>query len=54
MLNFVVAAGLENVDKADEIAVDVGVRVGDGVTDSRLSSEVDNPLGLGFCEEFVD
>lgn len=36
----VVAAGLEHVEEADEVALEVGSRVLDGVADPRLGGEV--------------
>lgn len=40
MLHRVVAASLENVEEADEVALQVGARVLDRVTHARLGGEV--------------
>ena len=47
VLHALVAAGLEHVGEADEVALDVGVRVGERVADARLGGQVDDALGAG-------
>lgn len=42
MLHFVVAACFEDVVESDEVALDIGVGVGDAVTDASLGGEVDD------------
>ena len=54
VLHLVVAAGLENVEKADHVALHVGIRVRDGVAHTRLSSEVHHLVELLGGKEFVD
>ena len=45
MLDAVVPAALEDVEEADEVAVDVGVRVGQRVAHAGLRGQVDHALG---------
>ena len=40
VFDFVVAAGFQNVVESDEVALDVGVRVRDGIADAGLCGEV--------------
>ena len=54
MLNGVVAAGLEDVVEANEVALDVGIGVGDAIADARLGSEVYHDVELVLIEEFVN
>ena len=46
MLDAVVPAALEHVQRADDVAVDVGVRVLERVAHARLRGEVDHALEL--------
>lgn len=54
MLDRVVAAGLEHVEEADEVALQVGARVLDGVADARLGGEVHNDVEAVLCEQALD
>jgi len=45
-----VAAAFQNVSKANDVTVNIGQRVVDGVTESGLGSEVDHTLGLIRCK----
>ena len=54
MLNGVVAAGLEDVVEANEVALDVGIGVGYAIADARLGSEVYHDVELVLIEEFVN
>ena len=49
-----VAAGFEDVVETDQVALDVDVRVIDGVADAGLRSKVDDDGGLVYREYFVD
>ena len=49
-----VAAGLEHVEEADEVALQVGARVLDGVADARLGGEVHNDVEAVLCEQALD
>ena len=49
-----VAAGFEDVVETDQVALDVDVRVIDGVADACLRRQVDDDGGLVYCEYFVD
>lgn len=51
MLHFVVAAGLKDVVEPDEVALDVGVGVGDAVAHACLGGEVDHYCYLVFGED---
>ena len=46
VLNTVVAAAFQDVRKADDVAVDIGKRVFNGVTHAGLGGEVDDSLRL--------
>lgn len=46
VLHAVVAAGFEHVAKADEVALDVGLRVGERVAHAGLRGQVNDALGL--------
>ena len=39
-----VPAALENVDKACDVTFDIGIRIGYGVSYTRLGSEVNNGI----------
>lgn len=51
MFHFVVAARLEDVVESDEVALDVGVGVGDAVAHACLGGEVDHYCYLVFGED---
>ena len=51
MLHHVVAAGLEDVVESDEVALDVGVGIGDAVAHACLGGEVDHYGYLVFSED---
>ena len=42
MLHFVMTARFKYVEKAYDIAFDIGIRIGDAVPDSGLSRQIDN------------
>ena len=48
-----VAAGLQDVVEADEVALDVGIRIGDGVPDSGLGGQVHHHIGLPLGKDTV-
>lgn len=48
------AAGLEHVEEADEVALEVGARVLDGVADSRLGGEVHHDVEAVLGEQPLD
>ena len=54
MLHRVVAAGLQNVVEADHIAFDISVWVGDGVANSRLSTQIDHNIRVILLKNAVD
>ncbi len=49
-----VAAGLEHVEEADEVALEVGARVLDGVADARLGGEVHHDVEAALGEQALD
>ena len=51
MFHFVVAAGLEDVVESDEVALDVGIGVGDAVAHACLGGQVDHYCYLVFGED---
>ena len=54
MLDRVVAAGLKHIEEADEVALQVGARVLDGVADARLGGEVHHDVEAVLCEQALD
>ena len=54
MLDRIVAAGLQNIVKSDDVRLDVGVRVGDRVADTRLGGKVYDDFGLVLRENVID
>ena len=54
MLHRVVAAGLTNVVEADHIALNVGIRVGDGIAHTCLCCQVYYYFRLVVGKNFVD
>lgn len=53
MLHRVVAAGLEDVEEADDVRADVAFRVRDGVAHARLRRKVHNDARLELREQRV-
>lgn len=49
-----VAAGLEHVEEADEVALQVGARVLDGVAHARLGGEVHHDIEAVLGEQSLD
>ena len=47
-------AGLEHVEEADEIALQIGARVLDGVADARLGGEVHHDVEAVLGEQALD
>lgn len=54
VIDRVVAAGLEHVEETNEVALQVGARVLDGVADARLGGEVHNDVEAVQCEQALD
>lgn len=48
------AAGLEHVEESDEVALEVGARVLDGVADARLGGEVHHDIEAVLGEQPLD
>ena len=49
-----VSTGFQNVIKADEITFDVGIRIGNAVSDACLCCQVYYYFGLVVGKDFVD
>lgn len=54
VLDRVVAAGLEHVEEADEVALEVGTRILDGVAHARLGGEVHHDVEAVLGEQALD
>ena len=54
MLHAEVPAGLEDVQEADEVALQIGIRVRDAIADARLGGEVHDLIELFLGEERID
>src|SRR3546814_9255455 len=54
MLDGGVPAALEHVDEADEIAVDIGVRIGERIAHAGLRREVHDPIDALRLEQCRD
>ena len=52
--DFVMTAGFEDVVETDEVGLDIGIGVGDAVTDSCLSGKVDCNVYVVVGEDLVD
>lgn len=48
------AAGLEHIEESDEVALQVGARVLDGVADARLGGEVHHDIEAVLGEQALD
>ena len=53
VLDLVMAAGFQNVQEADQVALQVGIRVRDGVAHAGLGGEVHDLVELFFGKELV-
>jgi len=51
---FGMAAGFEDVVKADDVGLDVGIGVVDAIADASLSGEVDDDVEMMLGKEGVD
>ena len=49
-----VAAGLEHIEESDEVALEVGARVLDGVADARLGGEVHHDIEAVLRKQALD
>lgn len=54
MLDRVVAAGLEHIEESDEVALQVGARILDGVAHARLGGEVHHDVEAVLGEQALD
>lgn len=54
MLHGIVAAGFQNVIEANHVALDVGIRVGDGIANTSLSAQIDHNVWVILLKNTVD
>ena len=54
MLHLVVAAGLEDVQEAHKVTLQIGIRVGDAIAHTSLSGQVDHFVELLFGKQPVN
>ena len=54
MLDFVMAASLKDVIESYKVALDVGIRICDAITDTSLSREIDNHREVILFKKFID
>ena len=54
MLHRIMTAGFQNVIEADHIALDVSIRVGDGVTYTSLGTQIDHNIRVILLKNAVD
>ena len=47
-------ATFQDVHKTDDIGIDIGMRIGQGVTDTGLGCKIDHDIKLMFNKEFFD
>jgi len=48
------AAGFQNVVEANHIALDVSIRVGDGIANTSLSTQIDHNIRMVLLKNTVD
>ena len=54
VLDFIVAAGFQDVIETDEVALDIGIWIRDGIADTCLSREIHDNSEMVFLEQAVD
>ena len=54
MLHRMMPAGFKDVVEPDHVALDIGIRVLDAITDARLSGQVHDDIEVVFLEESVN
>ena len=54
MLYRIVPAGLQDIVKADHVALNVGIRVLDAIADTRLCGQVHDDIEVVFLEEAIN
>lgn len=54
MLHGIVAAGFQNVIEANHVALDVGIRVGDGIANTSLSAQIDHNIRVMLLKNAID
>ena len=54
MLDTTLTASLEDVVEAEDVAVDVGIRIGDAVANTGLGGEIHDDLGFVLFKDTLD
>ena len=54
MLDLMMAAGLENVVEPNQIRLDIGIRIGNGIANARLGSKIHNHGNLVLAEYLLN
>ena len=54
MVHRIMTAGFQNVIEANHVALDVSIRVGDGVTHTSLGTQIDHNIRLILLKNAVD
>ena len=54
MLHGIMTAGFQNVIEANHVALDVSIRVSDGVTNTSLGTKIHNNIRVVLLEDVVD
>lgn len=54
MFHWIMAAGFQNVVEANHVALDVSIRVGDGVPHACLRAKIDHDIRVVLLENAVD
>jgi hypothetical protein len=54
MLHRIMTASFQNVIEANHVALDVGIRVGDGVANASLGTQIDHNIRVILLKNTVD
>ena len=54
MLHRIMTAGFQNVIEANHVALDVGIRVGNGVANASLGTQIDHNIRMVLLKNAVD
>ena len=54
MLHWIMTTGLQNVVESNHVALDVGIRVGNGVTNASLGTQIDHNIRVILLKNAVD
>lgn len=48
------AAGFQDIVETYEVALDIGIRVGDAITYTCLGCKINNDIGIVFVKDFIN